>query len=123
MKKDVSNWIDSILNSDIPDSIVAFCFNLYEEDEGNYSMELVGTDWFDLEDQDWACNEITDFGSRENRYEWKMDGDWEDALACMVNELTEYLANGKYSELLKSSNGVGTGFVDGNIEILYSKSE
>ena len=68
MKKDVANWIDSILNTDIPDNIVAFCFNLYEEDEGNYSMELVGTDWFDLEDEDWACNEITDFDSRENRY-------------------------------------------------------
>ena len=122
MNMNISNWIDNMLNTDIPDNIVAFCFNLYEEGDGNWSMELVGSDWFDLEDEDWACNEITDFESRKNLYEWKMDCDWEDALAYMVNELTEYLANGKHSELLKSSIGVGVGFVDGNIEILHSKS-
>ena len=122
MNMNISNWIDNMLNTDIPDNIVAFCFNLYEEGDGNWSMELVGSDWFDLEDEDWACNEITDFESRKNLYEWEMDCGWEDALAYMVNELTEYLANGKYSELLKSSTGVGVGFVDGNIEILHSKS-
>ena len=122
MNMNISNWIDNVLNTDVPDSIVAFCFNLYEEGDGNWSMELVGSNWFDLEDEDWACNEITDFESRKNLYEWKMDCDWEDALAYIVNELTEYLANGKYSELLKSSIGVGVGFVDGNIEILHSKS-
>ena len=122
MNMNISNWIDNMLNTDIPDNIVAFCFNLYEEGDGNWSMELVGSDWFDLENEDWAYNEITDFESRRNLYEWKMDCDWEEALTYMVNELTEYLANGKHSELLKSSIGVGVGFVDGNIEILHSKS-
>ena len=122
MNMNISNWVDNVLNTDVPDNIVAFCFNLYEEGDGNWSMELIGSDWFDLEDEDWACNEITDFESRNVLYEWKMDCGWEDALAYMVNELREYLANGKYSELLKSSIGVGVGFVDGNIEILHSKS-
>ena len=122
MDMNISNWIDNMLNADIPDNIVAFCFNLYEEGDGNWSMELVGSDWFDLENEDWACNEITDFGSRKNLYKWKMNCGWEDARSYMVNELTEYLADGKHSELLKSSIGVGVGFVDGNIEILHSKS-
>ena len=39
----------------------------------------------------------------------------------MVKELNQYLKNGKYAELLKSKDGVGVGFVDGNIEILHTK--
>ena len=35
--------------------------------------------------------------------------------------LKEYLENGKHAALLKSRTGVGVGFVDGNIEILYNK--
>ena len=47
--------------------------------------------------------------------------EWEDALNYMVNELNQYLEEGKYAELLKSKTGVGVGFIDGNIEILHSK--
>lgn len=118
----ISDWIDNLLDTDIPDDVAAFCFNLYEDGDGIWSMELVGADRFDTEDEDWPCDETTDFGSRENPYEWEMDCDWEDALAYIVNALKEYLTHGKYAELLKAANGIGVGFVDGNLEILYSKS-
>lgn len=118
----ISDWIDNILNTDIPDDVVAFCFNLYEDGNGVWSMELVGTSRFDTEDEDWPCDEITDFDSRENPYGWEKDCNWEDALAYIVNALKEYLTYGKHAELLKSRNGVGVGFVDGCIEIIYSKS-
>lgn len=121
MNKKLVDWIDNILNQEIPDNIVAFCFNLYEESDGSWAMELVGTDWFDLENEDWACNETTDFGSRANLYSWEMDCEWDEALDYMMGELNQYLANGKYAELLKSRTGVGVGFVDGSIEILHSK--
>lgn len=118
----ISDWIDNLLDTDIPDDVAAFCFNLYEDGDGIWSMELVGADRFDTEDEDWPCDETTDFGSRENPYEWEMDCDWEDALAYIVNALKEYLTYGKHAELLKSKNGIGVGFVDGDLEILYSKS-
>ena len=122
MMKNVADWIDNVLhNNAVTTDIVAFCFNLYEESDSSWSMELVGTERFDLEDEDWACNEVTDFGSRENLYNWKMECEWDEALAYMVNELKQYLSSGKYAELLKSKEGVGVGFVDGNIEILHSK--
>lgn len=121
--KNVADWIDNVLKDQvISENIIAFCFNLYEEsDENTWSMELVGTERFDLEDEDWACNEATDFGSRENLYYWEMECEWDEALEYMVNELKQYLSNGKYADLFKSKQGVGIGFVDGNIEILYSK--
>ena len=121
MNNNVANWIDKILDKVIPDNIVAFCFNLYEESDGSWAMELVGTEWFDLENEDWACNSLTDFGSREQLYNWKMSCEWNEALEYMVHELKQYLENGKYAELFKSKLGVGVGFVDGSIEILYSK--
>ena len=123
MNNSVSNWIDNILDQEIPNTVVAFCFNLYEESDGSWAMELVGTDRFDLEDEDWACNELTDFGSRECLYNWEMECEWDEALEYMVKELSQYLENGKYSELLKSKDGVGVGFVDGNIEILHTKQK
>ena len=120
--KTVSDWINNTLRGKvIPAEIVAFCFNLYEESDGSWAMELVGTERFDLEDEDWACNEATDFGSRENLYNWALECEWDESLEYMVNELKQYLSGGKYAELLKSKTGVGVGFVDGNIEILYSR--
>ena len=121
MNNSVSNWIDKVLDQEIPNAVVAFCFNLYEESDGSWAMELVGTERFDLEDEDWACNELTDFGSRECLYNWEMECEWDEALEYMVKELSQYLENGKYAELLKSIDGVGIGFVDGNIEILHTK--
>lgn len=121
MNNSIANWIDNILDKDIPETVVAFCFNLYEESDNCWAMELVGTDCFDLVDEDWACNEVTDFGSREQLYRWRMEYKWDEALKYMSNELKLYLKNGKYAEVLKSQAGVGVGFVDGNIEIIYSK--
>ena len=121
MDSSIVNWIDNILNNGVPGSVVAFCFNLYEESDNTWSMELVGTDCFDLEDEDWACNEVTNFGSREQLYRWNMDCQWNEALEYMSNELKLYLENGKYAKVLKSRAGVGVGFVDGNLKILYSK--
>ena len=121
MKK-AADWIDGVLkNTAIPADVVAFCFNLYEESNGSWAMELVGTESFDLEDEDWACDEVADFGSRENLYHWKMACRWDEALEYMVKELKQYLSRGKYAELFKSKEGVGVGFVDGDIEILHSK--
>lgn len=38
MSNDIANWIDRVLDQDIPDAVVAFCFNLYEESDGSFAM-------------------------------------------------------------------------------------
>lgn len=121
MKNNVANWIDQVLSGDVPYTVVAFCFNLYEEADSSWAMELVGTDCFDIENEDWACSEVTDFGSRNCMYTWKKKCKWDKALKYMAKELNRYLKRGKYADLLKSKIGIGVGFVDGNIEILYKK--
>ncbi len=37
-----SAWLDETLAQELPEDIVAFNFNLYEDDEHTWSVELVG---------------------------------------------------------------------------------
>ena len=119
MYNKVSEWIDVVLSDGVPDEAVAFCFNLYENDEYYWSMELIGAGRFDPDDQDWACDEVTDFNSRESLFTFQAECEWDEALQTMIDILKKYLNDGKYADLLKSREGVGVGFVDGDIEIIY----
>ena len=117
----VSEWLDVVLETDIPAEVVAFGFNLYEDIDHDWSMELIGTSKFDVDDEDWLCNEVTDLDTRENPLRWHRETGWEEILNDIVSALKEYLKNGKYADILKAKSGVGVGFVDGNIEILHVK--
>jgi shikimate kinase len=121
MYNKVSEWIDGVLSAGVPDEAVAFCFNLYENDEYYWSMELIGAGRFDPDDQDWACDEVTDFNSRESLFTFQAECEWDEALQTMIDILKKYLNDGKYADLLKSREGVGVGFVDGDIEIIYKQ--
>lgn len=117
----VSEWLDVVLETDIPAEVVAFGFNLYEDIDHDWSMELIGTSKFDVDDEDWLCNEVTDLDTRENPLRWHRETGWEEIPNDIVSALKEYLKNGKYADILKAKSGVGVGFVDGNIEILHVK--
>ena len=119
MYNKVSEWIDGVLSDGVPDEAVAFCFNLYENEDYYWSMELIGAVRFDPDDQDWACDEVTDFNSRESVFTFQAECEWDEALQTMIDILKKYLNDGKYADLLKSREGVGVGFVDGDIEIIY----
>ena len=51
-------WLDSVLRNDIPSDVVALCFNIYENENKVWSVEVVGTSSFD-ENDDWVGDEIT----------------------------------------------------------------
>lgn len=123
---EISEWLDNILedisNTGIPDDVIAFGFNLYDDDGDNWSMELIGTSEFDTDDEDWLCNEVTDFDTRDVSFQWCRKAEWEEILNDVVCFLKKYLESGKYADVLKAKSGVGVGFVDGNVEILYSRS-
>lgn len=118
----VAKWIDNLDFTTVTDEVAAFCFNLYDGcDDEHWSMELVGTDSYDADDSDWACGEVTDFGSRDAEFKWTKRADWETVLAEMVSVLNEYLDKGKYAHILKDKTAVAVGFTDGDLEILYTK--
>lgn len=119
MDQRVSQWLDQTLAQEIPPDVAAFCFNLYQDGPEQWSMELVGAGSFDLEDSDWPCDEVTDFGTRDTPFAWSSASTWEQVLGEMVDILVEYLQSGPYAHVLKDRSGVGVGFVDGDLDILY----
>ena len=114
--KEFEKWVDSSLTTELPKDIVAFCFNLYDDGNELWSMELVGTSSFDKDNSDWACDEV--FDTRNNPLKWKSNGSWKKVLSSVKSHLEIYLKNGKHATLMRSQQGVGLGFVDGDLIIL-----
>ena len=110
------NWLDACLSEDFPTDVVAFAFNLSEP----WMIELVGTSQFDPTDSDWACEEVFRPATKPLKLDaFGDDAQWEDVLAHSKLMLLTYLeANSSGSATLKRSQGIGLGFVDGDLEIL-----
>ena len=115
----VEKWLNDILKQKIPAEVVALHFNLYEDGGNHWSIELVGTKSFDLENEDWCCDEIFDFGTRETPLIWKEEKAWNEILDEMVEILKKYLEQGRYACILKKYQGLGIGFVDGDVKMLF----
>lgn len=114
-----AEWLDVSLDRQLPNDLVAFCFNLYEEENNTWSVELIGSSEFDETDSDWACNEV--FDSREYPCRWQEDADWEDIHNKIETYIRQYLFTGRYADLLKEYQAVAMGFVDGELTILHKE--
>lgn len=120
MYEQFAEWLDYTLDAELPNELVAFCFNLYEEENSTWSVELIGSSEFDEADSDWACNEV--FDSREYPCRWQEDAGWEDIHNKIETCIRQYLVTGRYADVLKESQAVAMGFVDGDLTVIY-KSE
>ena len=109
-------WVDETLSAELSDEIVAFCFNLYDDGDGNWSAEIIGAGSFDEENSDWACDEV--FSSRKTPLRWKSNKSWEKVLSSFQSVLNTYLKQGKHARLLLEKKGLGFGFVDGDLVLV-----
>ena len=120
--EEFSKWLNEMLKNPLPENAKGVNFNLYEENQQNtYGIQFVATGRFDLNDDDWACDEI--FSSGENMYFFYDKNEWEFALKDVENNLKLYLEEGKFSSELKKCDGIGLGFVDGDLIIIYKKED
>ena len=113
-------WLDWALTSNGIEQAAAFNFNIYEDGESIWSLELVGTSEFSTTDSDWACAEL--FATRSHPFKITYSGSWQEVLALFKEYVGKYLESGAHCEVLKSKAGVGIGFVDGDLEILYKNA-
>jgi hypothetical protein len=116
----VSDWLDKILEQELPKGIIAFNFNLYEGERGTYDIQLIGSDEFDENDGDWSCTDF--FTTGEDICYIKRTKDikeWEKGLSYITELVQRYLKEGKNAAILKSVTAIGIGFVDGDIDIIY----
>ena len=113
-------WLNKLLENPLPENTKGINFNLYEEEQQNtFGLQFVATASFDLNDEDWACNEI--FSFNENMYYFTNENGWEQTLKEVQKNITEYLEKEDYSSILKKYEGIGLGFVDGDLIIVYKK--
>ena len=117
--KDFFKWLDAILKNELSGDIKAINFNLYEDADNKWSIELVGTASFDKDDDDWACDEV--FTTRDDPFVVKSKNDWESMEEFFIGLVNEYLSAGKYADKLKEYQAIGIGFVDGDLHILYER--
>ena len=119
-----ANWLTAALSNGLPSSVRALSFNLYEpafEDGVTFGVELIGTDRFDEEDTDWACDEVWEPTERGLTIPSDYSGDtWEECLARMSALVERHISEATQNAVvLKSADGIGVGFVDGDLQIVW----
>lgn len=109
-------WADAALAVPIPESVVAYNFNIAETSE-SFVVEIIGSPVFDAEDSDWACEE--EFVARDPMFELpcaEVGEDWEPVLEQVRTFVVQYVAESPNGgQRLRNSKGVGVGFVDGDV--------
>ncbi|MBR4268756.1 MAG: hypothetical protein IKQ47_03090 [Prevotella sp.] len=113
---ELETWLNEILQMTIPDDVVAFCFNLYEDVNKSWTLELIGANSFDASDSDWACNEV--FTTRDKPLTWNDNKECQDVLMMVKKLLKDYLEKGEYGNVLKERKGLAVGFTDGDLILL-----
>ncbi len=112
-----AKWLDGFLDHGMTE-VVALNFNLYEDGNDRWSIEVIGTSYFDEEDDDWACDAILSY---TEHLEWQRKTDWETVLEEVQELIRMYLERGEHSDLMKEYQAVAVGFVDGDLEIVYKR--
>jgi hypothetical protein len=112
-----SDWADAIMAGAPTNGIVAYTFNLAEP----WSIELVGCGSFDVDDPDWACDEV--YRPETDRFPLPEDlcgTAWEQVLASAREMVVSYLGGSSPgASRLRTSTAVGIGFVDGEMDIVW----
>ncbi|MCR5609412.1 MAG: hypothetical protein K6G26_10145 [Lachnospiraceae bacterium] len=116
MYEEFEKWANRALKN-VSEEIDGICFNLYENEDNKYFMEIVGCK-IDDEDVacDWPCNEITDFDTRENPFVIiEEEKDYTYVLDITIEMIKKYKKN---NDKLIHLSRIATGFVDGDLYTL-----
>ena len=118
-----SEWLARAVEKGVPESVRAFCFNLLElgrDDGGRFSVEVVGANKFSATESDWACEENWEPMDRILNLPASVSGEtWESCLSAVQSLIQKTLAtDSEVARILKSREGIGVGFVDGDLHII-----
>lgn len=117
----LQDWLKHICTTESPDeSIIAFNFGLFETPNG-YTIYLVGSTYYDEEDDDWACEE--DFVPAKKYCELptsdfshlKFDAVQEKLSAILISFMETEVFNNSF---LSKATAITIGFDDGNLELI-----
>ena len=126
IKKEINSfngWLDNILKDNINDDVIALNFNIYEDSDNKYRLELIGSSNYDKDNDDWACEEI--FSTRDNTYTLNKEdlNEQSNIESAVINLVRNYMYIGTYKDKLENLHAICCGFVDGELEIIYSNEK
>jgi hypothetical protein len=125
VKQEFFRWTDQALSQVIPESTVAFHFNLYEGMDSVH-VQLIGTESFvpgEVPERDYWPGAET-FSTGEDIFEIPFSvagSEWTEWLKMSIEMAQSYIAGGGESDVLRASRGVGIGFVDGDMHVLWQR--
>lgn len=121
-KSQFLDWLNQGLSENIPNEVVAFSFNLYlpaGETGIKFGIEIIGAASFDVDDEDWACDEIWQSKQRWLSIPIEYSGDdWEQCLEVMSQLVVTILESNEPCAIALNSKLIGIGFVDGNLTLI-----
>ena len=117
MYEDFAKWLDAVLDSNMPIEGVAVNFNIYDEGDNEWSIQLAVTGSYNEEDDEWAYDEV--FTSEEDIYTWNEEIDYDEVMSTTYKMIAEYLEKGKFSAEFKKYQAVTCGFIDGDLAKVY----
>lgn len=99
-----SRWLDCVLDQELLQKVVGFCFNLYEKGRSLLvdRMDRDQAFWCRLSGMVLLWNDRFWYRTRDAFLE---EAEWDEVLEDMMAILRKYLENGKYADVLKSRRG------------------
>lgn len=120
LQRAFDTWVDGALTRKIPKQTVAFHFNLYES-IGEFHVQLIGAEEFSRDDPGWPCAETFSTGEDIFAVPHAVVGaQWEACLEAAEAAVRRYMETGSKAAVLRASRGVGVGFVDGDVEVVWA---
>ncbi|WP_208281640.1 hypothetical protein [Massilia oculi] len=123
-EEDFKAWLMGSASTAIPASVRAFSFNLCEldNDSSPFAVELIGSSEFDIEDSDWACDEVWAATPRMLEIPVAFSSrSWEGCLAGVKRLVVATIDEDGAGEVFKSREGVAVGFVDGDLDLVWHR--
>jgi len=117
-------WLRGSTRTDLPVSVRAFSFNLYElaNRDSPFGIELIGSSDFDVEDSDWACENVWAATPRMLEIPVAFSSrSWEACLAAIRRLVVAAIDEDSAGEVLKSREGIAVGFIDGDLDLVWHR--
>jgi hypothetical protein len=122
VKSDFFTWADGVLTRPVPKNTVAFHFNLYQGNDSVH-IQLMGIDSFEGSEDYWPGAKTYSTGEDVFHVPFESAGvGWPEWLESLKRLVSDYIAYGKRSDVLRSTKGVGIGFVDGDMYVLWQSA-
>ena len=108
-------------------NIKGYCFNLFEPagiKNIKFGLEIIGASEFNKNDSNWPCKEIWEPEQRQLMIPVSWSSEEYELCLERIKELINKKLKSQsfFVKNLKAAQGIGVGFVDGNLDVLWSNN-